>query len=143
MKITLALSLALLLGACTPDAGEPSIAGLRGNWVLVNYWAEWCKPCIKEVPELNELDRKNADISVLGVNYDGVSGQALADQVEKLGIDFPTLPTDPSAELAVPRPTVLPTTLVIDPRGEVREVMVGPQTLDSLEQAVDALRAAG
>ena len=53
----------------------------RGRWVLVNYWAEWCKPCLEEIPELNELD-KAPDISVLGVNFDGVTGPAL----EQLGL---------------------------------------------------------
>ena len=47
----------------------------RGQWVLVNYWAEWCKPCLEEIPELNHLD-KSPGISVLGVNFDGVEGAA-------------------------------------------------------------------
>ena len=41
---------------------------LRGHWVLVNYWAEWCKPCLEEIPELNSIDTASA-VVVLGVNF--------------------------------------------------------------------------
>src|SRR5690554_8199665 len=54
----------------------------RGQWVLVNYWAEWCKPCLEEIPELNELD-KAPDIAVLGVNFDGVTGAPLVELGER------------------------------------------------------------
>ena len=59
----------------------------RGQWVLVNYWAEWCKPCLEEIPELNELD-KAPDIAVLGVNFDGVTGVPLVELGERMGIEL-------------------------------------------------------
>ena len=102
-----------------------------GSWVVVNYWAEWCKPCIKEVPELNDLNTRDS-VEVLGVNYDGARGEALKAQIDALSIDFPTLQKDPAEALGVPRPTVLPTTLVINPDGELTETLVGPQTLETL-----------
>src|SRR5690554_7457367 len=69
----------------------------RGQWVLVNYWAEWCKPCLEEIPELNELD-KAPDISVLGVNFDGITGTALEQLGEDMGIEFLMLGQDRSEE---------------------------------------------
>jgi thiol-disulfide isomerase/thioredoxin len=122
-----------LLTACGNDPAGPlsPIEAARGQWVVVNYWAEWCKPCIKEVPELNALGEREG-ITVLGVNYDGAQGEALSAQVEALGIAFPTLDLDPAAALGVKRPTVLPTTLIIDPEGTLRATLVGPQTEDSL-----------
>ena len=96
------------------------------RWTVVNYWAVWCKPCREEIPELNEVN-KDADIQVLGVNFDRKTGDALAFDSETLGLDFRNI-EDPSQALGVQRPSVLPTTLVISPSGEVEAVLVGPQT---------------
>ena len=95
-------------------------------WTVVNYWAVWCKPCREEIPELNELN-KDADVQVLGVNFDRKTGDALAFDSKTLGLDFSNI-EDPSQTLGVKRPSVLPTTLVISPEGEVEAVLVGPQT---------------
>ena len=137
MKAFLYLLLALALTACS---GEPApgdeLSELRGRWVVINYWAEWCKPCIKEIPELNELAREYQDLAVVGVNFDGAVGEELADQISQLGIAFPVLAEDPAARLGIPRPAVLPTTLILDPQGRLAQTLVGPQTLESLADAV-------
>jgi len=58
---------------------------LKGRWVLINYWAEWCKPCLEEIPELNTFAEAHSEqVSVLGVNYDGVEGEALAQVIVRL-----------------------------------------------------------
>ena len=134
------------LVACSraPSPGESSLQDHRGQWVLVNYWAKWCKPCIKEIPELNALDREREDVTVLGVNYDGLVGEELADQLTELKVEFATLPADPSEQLGASRPVVLPTTFILDPDGALVSTLVGPQTLETLEQAlVDAGAPAG
>lgn len=125
--------LLLTLAGCVArdDSAMGQIDAARGDWVVINYWAEWCKPCIKEVPELNALDDRE-DVTVLGVNFDDAAGEALADQIEKLAITFVTLPEDPSTALGVARPEVLPTSLVINPAGDLVATLVGPQTLDTL-----------
>lgn len=138
MKSSLCVLFALALSACgAPQAptGELQLDQLRGQWVVINYWAQWCKPCIKEVPELNRLNSDYAGVTVLGVNYDGASGDDLASQVAQLGIDFTTLAVDPSGQLGIARPVVLPTTLILDPNGQLQETLIGPQTLASLARA--------
>lgn len=121
--------LAVLLSGCPARDDDP----LRGSpeWTFVNYWAEWCKPCIKEIPELNALNTRDG-FRVLGVNFDGATGDALAAQQDALGVAFPTLAEDPAARFALVRPQVLPTTLVLAPGGELHSVLIGPQTADSL-----------
>jgi thiol-disulfide isomerase/thioredoxin len=127
----------LTLAACSP-AEKPSstlqLDELHGQWVVINYWAIWCKPCIQEIPELNKL-AELPQVTVLGVNYDGISGEELDQQLEKLGVAFRTLETDPAAQLGMARPVVLPTTLVLDPQGQLSETLVGPQTLETLATA--------
>ena len=131
------LSILLLVAACSP-AGAPHsnlrLDELRGQWVVINYWAIWCKPCAQEIPELNTL-AESPGVTVLGVNFDGAGGEELEQQLRQLDIRFPTLEVDPAAELGVARPVVLPTSLVIDPSGKLRETLVGPQTLQSLAAA--------
>lgn len=128
--------LLLLLAGCEPPATATGNAALleslRGQWVVINYWAKWCKPCIEEIPELNELDHLHDDITVLGVNYDGATGEELATQLRELNVAFPTLDEDPAELLGQPRPSVLPTTFIINPEGALVHSLVGPQTLESL-----------
>lgn len=108
--------------------GEPvDWDSLRGQWVLVNYWAEWCKPCLEEIPELNKLDRSSR-ITVLGVNFDGIKGQALVDLGETMGIRYTMLAEDPGPEFGWKTPVGLPATFVVNPEGELRETRFGPVT---------------
>ena len=132
---------ALVLGCARPvvlhtsDGGTIPLTAHTGHWVLVNYWAEWCEPCRREIPELNAIDKARApDVAVYGVNYDGVSGAELQTLAKKMGIAFPLLAVDPGAELGIAHPEVLPTTIVIAPSGR-RTVLVGPQTQATLTAA--------
>ncbi|WP_241521091.1 TlpA family protein disulfide reductase [Kineobactrum sediminis] len=137
LRVATALLLLLALAGCEPEPRDNAalFKSLHGQWIVINYWAQWCKPCIKEIPELNALDENHADITVLGVNYDGATGDDLAAQIATFGVSFQTLAEDPAALLGVPRPIVLPTTLIINPQGELVNSLVGPQTLESLRAA--------
>ncbi|MCB1853875.1 MAG: TlpA family protein disulfide reductase [Pseudomonadales bacterium] len=138
MRARTVILLLLILAGCSP-APPPGkrleLDQLRGQWVLINYWATWCKPCRQEIPELNALASQYPEVAVLGVNFDGSLGEQLAQEVREMGIAFPVLEEDPAAALGVERPAVLPTTLVIDPQGLLRPALVGPQTLASLALA--------
>ena len=90
----------------------------------------------REIPELNGLDRRDG-YRVLGVNFDGATGDELASQEEALGVEFPTLSEDPGPRFALERPEVLPRTLVLAPGGSLHRVLVGPQTVESLIGATE------
>ena len=138
MRLLWCFSLALLLSACGGDSatpGKPSLASARGHWAVVNHWAEWCKPCIKEIPELNALERKYPQVAVLGVNFDAARGEELQSQIDSLGIEFPVILEEPSAALGTQLPQVLPTTLILNPDGQLVATLVGPQDLESLALA--------
>ncbi len=114
--------------------GSVSFEELRGKVVLINYWAQWCRPCRVEIPELNHFAQQHPDsVRVLSVNFDGVKGEVLLQQVQALGIEFDTLLQDPRYDLAVPASGGLPETIVLSRSGEVQEVLLGPQTRQSLE----------
>lgn len=147
VRVLLLLLAALGLGACDrgdvvelADGRVVKFDDWNGRWLIINYWAEWCAPCRKEIPELNLLhsERDVTGAQVLGVNYDGLSGAALADLVAEMGIEFPVLVADPRARWAVQQPAVLPSTLIVNPRGELTRVLVGPQHYEDLIEAIDS-----
>ena len=126
---------AILLAACQQEKNLEnfSISAYKGKWLVINYWAEWCAPCIKEIPELNELnERFSGKLTLLAVNFDGVKGEQLQNLGNKMGIKFKQLADDPADELQLTRPMSLPTTYIFNPEGELTFKLVGPQTVDSL-----------
>jgi thiol-disulfide isomerase/thioredoxin len=130
---------AILVG-CSGDRGYRLVVGGShsfnndsGQYTLVNYWAEWCQPCRVEVPELNELAAEHRDqLTILAVNFDNEQGPELLAQLQKIGIQFPSLAEDPRAKWGLERPQVLPETLIINSDGELVQRLIGPQTLESL-----------
>ena len=106
------------------------------KWNVVNYWAIWCEPCRVEIPELNELSHAS-NINVLGVNFDGKQGTALSADEAALGIKFPTI-ADPSPKMGFARPTVLPTTLIFSPEGQLVAALKGPQTARAIRRHIPA-----
>ncbi len=124
----------LLADGSTTQFGE-----WEGRWVLVNYWAEWCAPCRKEIPDLNRLHNERASngVVIVGVNYDGLKGEKLKSLVTEMNIDFPVLVEDPRLRWEQDSPSVLPTTLVIDPAGKLHDVLVGPHTYESFSAALN------
>lgn len=108
---------------------------LRGQWVLVNYWAGWCRPCLEEIPELNSLNRSGS-VVVLGVNFDDVKGQSLIDLGEKMGIEYAMLAEDPGPDLGWQLPVGLPVTFVVDPQGNLKEALFGQQTEEEFKNAL-------
>ena len=110
---------------------------LQGRWVLINYWAIWCAPCRKEIPDLNEFARNNSNnVAVYGVNFDGVQGNALDEQVKSLNIKFDTFLLDPRFRWDLEKSDILPETLIINENGELRHRLIGPQTIADLSELI-------
>jgi thiol-disulfide isomerase/thioredoxin len=152
MRVSKSLSaltlLALLtIGGCErgdvvelADGGKVPFEHWDGRWLIINYWAEWCAPCRKEIPELNLLhsERASTGAVVLGVNYDALRGESLTSLIEEMGIEFPVLVADPRERWGVEQPAVLPSTIIVRPNGELSQVLVGPQHYEDLIKAIGA-----
>ncbi|MGB2115296.1 MAG: TlpA family protein disulfide reductase [Porticoccaceae bacterium] len=111
-----------------------------GKILVINYWATWCAPCRDEIPELNELDHQLSDrLDVIGVNYDGVVGEQLIQEMQKLGIEFDNLYQDPRDLWALDPVNILPETLIINSQGQLIHRLFGPQTRFSLEALINAM----
>ena len=135
------LAAALLLAGCVErgwldhQGNRISSADLDDRWIVVNYWAEWCAPCRHELPEFNRLAEENPHVAVLGINYDGISGDQLRELAEAMDIQFAVMGQDFADSYELERPQVLPTTYVFNAEGELLHSLAGPQT----EQALLAL----
>lgn len=114
------------------------LSDYRGKWIIINYWASWCEPCAKEIPQLNAFYKSHVgkDAIVLGVNYDGLALTKLAELVKKMGIQYPVLTKDPKNLIGVEHIPGLPATYVISPQGKLVQSLYGEQTQLSLEQAI-------
>ena len=65
------------LNVTTLDGKNFAVSDHAGQWIVVNYWATWCGPCIKEMPELDALDRERDDVLVLGLAFEDTSADDL------------------------------------------------------------------
>lgn len=138
----------LLISACQADS--PALEDIHGqrlqldqHWLLINYWATWCKPCRAEVPALNRLhdELQGYNISILGFNFDQLEGEALQQASAELGIRFPVLTNASMQQIDVPGTMGLPVTFLVNPQGEFVERLLGEQTRTSLLQALQQANA--
>lgn len=116
-----------------------TIADTAGKTIVVNYWADWCKPCLVEIPELNRFAGQHAaGVIVLAVNFDQPERSKQQAAAQQAGIRYSLLMEDPATALGLPHVAGLPMTFIVNDRGELKQALAGQQTLASLEAALSA-----
>lgn len=150
--LSLLAALCLAGGALAVQAGEvefvlPDMQGeehalsdYRGKWVVVNYWATWCPPCLDEIPELVAFHEAHAPehAVVLGVNFEEVDPEYLRGFVEQYFVSYPVLLSEPGSRTAFGPLFGLPTTYIVSPAGKVVEHHTGGVTQEALEAMIEA-----
>ena len=125
------------------NGSDSSIDKLNGNWIVINYWADWCAPCIKEIPELNEFASENDDLLVYTFNFDQLDEEDLVPIAEKFNIQVPSLITHPRDIWGIQTPPAVPATFFINPKGKIVLSLFRPQTKDALNKIFSELKQAG
>jgi thiol-disulfide isomerase/thioredoxin len=122
----------------TTYGGKPyKLADHRGKWVVVNFWATWCEPCKKEIPDFNALDKKRDDIEFIGLAYEEIERADMDKFLKVIPINYAMAILDvysPPADFDTP--VGLPLTYVIAPDGKVASKFLGPVNMKDLEKVI-------
>lgn len=109
-----------------------SLSGLRGKPVLLNFWATWCPPCRKELPQLQVFhERYGEKITLVGINW-GENAKAVKDFLERFGVRYLNLLDERGMAFTLYRLTGIPETFFIDPEGYLRGAWIGPITAEEI-----------
>lgn len=114
----------------TPDGTPLRLSEFKGKFVLVNFWANWCSPCIKEFPDMQALYQQvdTEQLEIIGIHAGPYNDDAAAF-VEQFGITFPIV-SDPDTSLKGWKVPALPTTYLVNPEGEIVYQAIGPRSWD-------------
>ncbi|MHB1145215.1 MAG: TlpA disulfide reductase family protein [Thiobacillus sp.] len=111
-----------------------TLSGYKGKWVLVNYWATWCPPCLEEIPDLIALnENKKNNLVVIGVAMDYRSAKQVTDFAEGLFVDYPIVLGNPGIVSQIGPVQGLPTTYLFNPEGKMVAQQVGLITRAAVE----------
>src|SRR5688500_16260014 len=136
--------------ACAPAAAfdvadtsgkRHNLADYKGRWVVVNFWATWCVPCIQEIPEIAEFARTYPRVAVIGVAMDAENPAKVKQFAQKTGHTFPLVLADDKVEKQLGEPKALPTTRIYDPAGKVVYDRAGRVDVKALEGLTKVQRA--
>jgi len=116
------------------DGDEIRLSDFRGRWVLVNYWATWCPPCLEELPELESFYNRHKDRNavVLGVNMEDIGLDSLRGFVEEQFLSYPILRGAAVMSGVLGPVSGLPTSYLVSPGGEVVAQQMGPVTEEAI-----------
>ena len=142
-KLFLALFLLLAFNACAQDnfsltdtAGKQHhLNDYKGKWLVVNYWATWCPPCLEEIPDLVHLydDHKDKDIMILGVAMEYQQSKEIIDFANDMLISYPIVLGNLPQNIKVGKVNALPTTFIFNPQGELVKTKRGLITRIQIE----------
>ena len=114
------------------------LAGYRGKWVLVNFWATWCSPCLNEIPELSSLHdaHKDKDLVVIGIAIDSGSSGEVSDFARTHGISYPVVMGSGRVNRQIGKLDALPTSYLYAPNGKQVSYQSGEVTRASVENYI-------
>ena len=125
------------LHVTTLDGKTFDLAAQRGKWVIVYYWATWCVPCIKEMPDISRFVAAHENVVAIGLAYEDSEPADIKAFLAKHPVAYPIAQVtldQPPKDFDEPRG--LPTTYLISPDGKVAKHIVGPVTEASLEAII-------
>ena len=125
------------LKVTTLDGKPYDLSAERGHWVIVNFWATWCVPCIKEMPEISQYVKTHPNVRAIGIAYDDTDPADIRAFLGKHPVSFPVAQVTMDKPLKdFDEPLGLPTTYLIGPDGKVAKHFMGPVTPAALSAVI-------
>jgi len=123
------------------DGNSVSLDDFKGKVVILDFWATWCPPCIKEIPDFIQLydQYKDKGFVMLGISLDQAGISVVKSFAQKFKINYPILMNDGRVDKAYGGITYIPTTFVIDPAGNISKKHVGYNSKDVFEADIKTL----
>lgn len=114
---------------------------LKGKVVVVDFWATWCPPCIKEVPGYTELQRRyeSKGLVIVGISLDRAGPDVVRTFAERFKVNYPLAMGDDATVAAFGGIEAIPTTFLIDRQGQIRDRKVGLEATEEYEKKIVSL----
>lgn len=121
------------------DGQLHSLSDFRGEWVIVNFWATWCSPCLKEIPEFNEMSHMTEPVPVvvIGIDFEEIETEPLKKFMEALEMNYLVLRVGQSPLIPFEPLKGLPTTFIVSPDGRIVYTKVGQVTQETLIEQLE------
>ena len=119
------------------------LSDYRGKWVLVNYWATWCMPCVKELPELEAFHNRHKEHKavVLGLNMESIKLDKLHRFIKDKAVTYPIVQVKMAVDTPFGSVFGMPTSFLVNPKGEVAAREVGVLSAESVENFIEQSEA--
>jgi thiol-disulfide isomerase/thioredoxin len=112
------------------------LADYRGKWVIVNFWATWCPPCLEEIPDLVSISESRRDVQVFGIAMEFQDAKQVLQFADGMFVNYPIVLGDEKVAGQIGKVAGLPTTFIYDPRGQLATRHVGKLTRSQIEQLI-------
>ena len=118
------------------------LADYKGKWVLINFWATWCPPCLEEMPALQQLHETRKDLVVIGIAMEYQDVAYVKQFADDLLVSFPIVLGDRKIAAQIGKVPGLPTTYLYNTEGQIAAHHVGALTREAVERYIDSKKVA-
>ena len=123
------------------DGKSHSLAAYRGKWLIVNFWATWCPPCLEEIPDLVAIKEARKDVEIIGIAMEFQDDKQVVQFADGMFVNYPIVLGDRKISASIGQVDGLPTTFIYDPQGKLAQRHVGKITRKQIELIIGGKKA--